>query len=241
MGKQRKSSRGSPTRVAHGGFRERFADGPRGALGPRVVLLSGLTGAGKSAALAALERLGEQVLDLQSLAAHRGSAFGGFGRPGQPTHREFQAAVRAGLGRADPERVLWIEDCPPYLGSVGLPAELLEIMATAPRIELRRARVDRVAVLVEEYGSAPVRSWLDAVDRITPRLGAAAPQVRRAVVGGHLDRAVDVLLRYYDHGYAHAHPRRAPVAVIDPGPAGDAARARAVRAALPATSPVRPR
>ncbi|MCI0689903.1 MAG: hypothetical protein L0Y54_22090, partial [Sporichthyaceae bacterium] len=177
MGNQRKSSRGSPTRAAHGGFRERSADGPRGALGwrpPRVVVLSGLTGAGKSAALAALDRLGEQVLDLQSLAAHRGSAFGGFGRPAQSTHREFQASVRDRLRHADPDRVLWIEGCPRYLGSVGLPAELLDIMATAPRIELRRARADRMAALVEEYGSAPVRSWLDAVDRIAPRLGSAA-------------------------------------------------------------------
>src|SRR6266508_5749954 len=131
MGKQRKSSRGSRTRGTHGGFRAFPADGPRGALAahrPRVVVLGGLTGSGKSAALAALANLGEQVLDLQALAAHRGSAFGGLGRPAQPTHRQFQTAVCARLDRADPDRVLYIEGCPPYLGSVGLPAELIEIM-----------------------------------------------------------------------------------------------------------------
>lgn len=241
MGKQRKSSRGSRPQVATGGFRARSAAGPRGACGhaqPPVVLLSGLTGAGKSAALAALRRLGEQVLDLQSLAAHRGSAFGGFGRPAQPTHRQFQAAARAELGRADPDRVLWIEGCPHYLGSVGMPAELLEIMATAPHIELRRIHADRVAALVAEYGSAPARSWLAAIDRISARLGPTARDARDAVLAGHLDEAVDVLLHYYDRGYTYASRRAVapPVAVIGPEVTGDDERAYTLRALLATTA-----
>lgn len=165
-------------------------------------MLCGLTGAGKSAALAQLGADGAQTIDLESLAAHRGSAFGALGQqPGQPSHQRFQQEVRAALAAADPARELWVEYKGEYLGSVGVPAELLAAMRTAPRLEVVRSRPERVRAIVAEYGSASAGQWLAAVDRIAPRLGAErAKAVRRWLCAGELAAAVDGLLDYYDRG-----------------------------------------
>ena len=47
-------------------------------------IVAGATGAGKTEVLTQLAEMGEQVLDLEHLANHRGSAFGGLGLPPQP-------------------------------------------------------------------------------------------------------------------------------------------------------------
>lgn len=187
--------------------------------GGHLIVLTGPTGSGKSATLATLAAAGEQVLDLQALARHRGSAFGGFGLPPQPRHGRFQDAVRTALAGADPARPLWVEECPRYLGSVGLPDDLLDRMAASPWVEVRRDRADRVAAIVAEYGTAAADDWRSAVDRIAGRLGTERTrQVRTALAAGDLPGAVDVLLTYYDHGYGHALPRRTtpPLAVLVP-------------------------
>jgi rhodanese-related sulfurtransferase len=57
---------------------------------PRVCVVGGRTGVGKTAALLGLRAAGESVIDLEGLAAHSGSAFGWVGRPpAQPTSEHF--------------------------------------------------------------------------------------------------------------------------------------------------------
>ena len=173
--------------------------------GRLIIALTGPTGSGKTDLLTALARRGEQTLDLERLAGHRGSAFGALGRPAQPSHAEFQAAVSSALAAAAADRPLWVEDKGDYLGSVGLPPELVVALRHAHRVEVRagspRARVRRI---LDEYGPSPVSAWLRAVDLIAPRLGQArADVVRRALRRGDRASAVRVLLTYYDAGYRH--------------------------------------
>ena len=54
------------------------------------VVIGGYTGSGKSEILRELSKIGEQVIDLESLANHKGSAFGGLMMPPQPTTEQFQ-------------------------------------------------------------------------------------------------------------------------------------------------------
>jgi tRNA 2-selenouridine synthase len=184
---------------------------------PRLIVLSGLAGVGKTAALNRLAAHGQTTLDLEGLARHRGSAFGGLGLPAQPRHDDFQQAVRAVVVRSLGER-LWVEDEGDYIGSVGLPAELVGAMRDAPRVELtsdRHARVDR---LVAEYGGAPPAEWLKSIDAAAPRLGDdRAARARAAVRAGDFRGAVDAVLDYYDHAYRHraAHRHGALLAVVD--------------------------
>lgn len=193
--------------------------------GTRLVVLSGLSGSGKSALLAELAALGEPVLDLQGLAAHRGSVFGGFGRPPQPRNHDFQRAVRAALATMPRGRVVWLERCPVYLGSVGLPPELVAALDRAPHVELWTPRAARVAALAAEYGETPVAQWHAALDRVAPRLGSARTAAARAELDtGRVPAAVDVLLGYYDAAYRRVPLSPATLVLPPATPANRAAR-----------------
>jgi tRNA 2-selenouridine synthase len=56
----------------------------------QIILLTGYTGSGKSEVLRGLKANGEQVLDLEELASHKGSAFGGLLMAPQPSTEQFQ-------------------------------------------------------------------------------------------------------------------------------------------------------
>jgi tRNA 2-selenouridine synthase len=68
------------------------------------IILGGLTGSGKTELLHMLGRAGEQILDLEKLACHKGSVFGGLGQPGQPANEQFEICSRRGktLTRQNP-------------------------------------------------------------------------------------------------------------------------------------------
>jgi hypothetical protein len=88
-----------------------------------AVVLSGLAGAGKTAALRTLSERGACILDLEGLARHRGSAFGEMTGLDQPSHEAFSHQVMEVLVNADSDRVLWLEEERPFIGSVGLPPD----------------------------------------------------------------------------------------------------------------------
>lgn len=169
-----------------------------------IAVLAGLAGSGKTELLRHLGARGEQVLDLETLASHRGSAFGGIGLPPQPSHAEFVQAVTERLRAADPRRVLWVEDEGPFIGSVGLPPALQQAIATAPVIELQTSFDDRVARIHATYSDADPALLVDALVRSRRRLSAriaaaAASFVRRGDVAG----AVALVLPYFDAAYQH--------------------------------------
>jgi tRNA 2-selenouridine synthase len=178
------------------------AAGPPWLAGLRLVVLTGLTGAGKTALLGELGAAGAQTLDLEGLAGHRGSAFGGLGLGPQPTHREFREAVEAACASAGRDRPLWVEDEGPFIGSVGVPPALAAAMAATPAVELRVARGARVDRIVREYGGHPPAELLAALARARRRVGRArADRVAGLVAAGDLRAAVDALLPYYDDAY----------------------------------------
>src|SRR5439155_22654024 len=144
------------------GFSGRLRQSPRGAL---FVVVSGLAGAGKTEFLAGLRRDGEQVLDLEALARHRGSAFGAIGLGPQPSHAAFARAVSDRVAAAHPRRVLWVEDEGPFIGSVGVPPWLAEEIARAPIVEVRATFAARVARLNATYGAAAPQELLHALAR----------------------------------------------------------------------------
>jgi len=211
---------GSRLRRPGGTSAVRAADGPSWLDGIRLVVLTGLTGAGKTALLHALGAAGCQTLDLEGLANHRGSAFGGLGCGPQPGHRAFGEAVREACAAAGRDRVLWVEDEGPFIGSVGVPAPLAAAMARAPTVEVRASRPERVDRVAREYGGAATDELLAALDRLRRRLGAArADRAAGLIADGRIRDAVDALLPYYDTAYRR---RTAPrVAQVHPTAARD--------------------
>jgi tRNA 2-selenouridine synthase len=176
---------------------------------PRLRVLCGPAGTGKTELLRALQARGAQVLDLEFLARHRGSAFG-TQKESQPSPDHFRRSLARTLAGADPHRVLWLEHETAYLGRVWLPDDLQRHMSEADGVLLSVSRERRVARLLAEYGTLSAATLLDGVARLAPRLGAArAEELRVLIETTQLARTAALLLDYYDALYAHQLSRRA--------------------------------
>lgn len=186
---------------------------------PNLVVLSGLTGSGKTDILYQLRQIGEQVIDLEMLARHRGSVFGGLGQEPQPEHNVFGDAVALAWHSTDPMRIVWIEDEGPFLGSVGVPIALQQLMAVAPAIELVATLERRRARLCEEFGNIPMHDLLGAIKRVGKRVGIERTRAAlSALEAGKVEMAASPLMAYYDNAYVERARRvhREVITRMDP-------------------------
>jgi|SRR5579883_151772 len=119
-----------------------------------IRIVAGPTGAGKTRLLRALTARGAQVLDLESLAVHRGSVLGAIGP--QPTQKTFESQLLAALNHLDPREPVWVEAESNRVGNILLPQALWARMRAAEVVEVSVPVEERVRQLVEEY--APLQA-----------------------------------------------------------------------------------
>lgn len=170
----------------------------------QLMVLGGATGSGKTAVLHALQQRGEQVIDLEALAHHRGSAFGGIGQGEQPTTEQFQNNLHHAWHPLDPTARVWVEDESFSIGQVKLPLALWNVMKARPLVLLEVPRADRIQRLVHEYGALDPLALERAVVTVQKRLGGLrTQQTLEALALGQLAEAAGHLLTYYDKSYEH--------------------------------------
>jgi len=116
------------------------------------IVIHGPTGSGKSRLLAALARAGGQVLDLEGLAAHRGSVLGGLPDQPQPAQKMFESRVLAALQGFNRARPVFVEGESKKIGEVQVPDALIAGMRASPCIRVETDIETRVTLLMEEYG-----------------------------------------------------------------------------------------
>ncbi len=175
----------------------------------KLILLGGETGSGKTPYLQALRRRGEQVIDLEALASHKGSSFGAIGEPEQPTDEHFLNLLAAEWMKVDPEKVLWLEDESHRIGAIRLPEELWKQMKEAPMLRVIVPKEVRIQNLVSMYGSLDHRKLAEGILRIQKRLGGLdAKEALLALDNGDLSTTADILLRYYDKSYVNLLSRK---------------------------------
>jgi tRNA 2-selenouridine synthase len=167
-----------------------------------LLVLSGATGSGKTDVLMALREMGEQVIDLEALANHRGSAFGGLGMGEQPSSEQFQNDIYDQLSRLDPQRRIWIESESLTIGRAYLPVNLWNAMNAAPAIELEVPRPVRVERLVRSYGGVQIKQLGEAIIRLQQNFGGnRVKDALELLEIGDLAAVADMLLDYYDKRY----------------------------------------
>ncbi len=175
----------------------------------RIILLSGHSGAGKTRLLHDLREQGQQVIDLEHLAGHRGSVFGGIGQPPQPTVEQFENQLFLQWRDLDPTRPVWIEGESRVIGKVFLPEPVWNQMTNAPAIVVEVERKQRVEFLVGEYGHLPADELARAIQGISKRLGGARLRAALdALNSGDLHTFADHALEYYDKAYAASLQKR---------------------------------
>ncbi|NEP81665.1 MAG: tRNA 2-selenouridine(34) synthase MnmH [Okeania sp. SIO3B3] len=175
----------------------------------KMIILGGMTGSGKTEILSALGSMGEQVLDLEALANHRGSSFGALGQLPQPTNEQFWNAIAMEWAKFDRSQVLWVEAESKRIGMCRIPQDIFEQMERAKVIEISRSRQERVAFLVEIYGEADINDLIAATERISRRLGGLRTQEAiNFLREGNLAAASDLILHYYDKTYTYDLEKR---------------------------------
>lgn len=114
-------------------------------------VVCGTTGSGKSRLLETLDGIGAQVLDLEKLAAHRGSVLGHLPDAPQPTQKWFESQVWDRLRRFDPARPVFVESESKKVGNLRVPEAVMARMRASPCIALNLSRENRVRLLMEDY------------------------------------------------------------------------------------------
>ncbi len=178
------------------------------ALDLKLVLLDGGTGSGKTEMLGRLAERGVQVLDLEGLAGHRGSLFGGFADAPQPSQKMFESRLLAALDALDPARPVVVEAESSKIGERMTPPALWKLMQAAARIELVAPRAERARYLVSAYGDiARDRAALEeAFERLPTHPGRERLEGwRKLADAGDFEALAEALIElHYDPAYARS-------------------------------------
>lgn len=174
-----------------------------------LVLLTGCTGSGKSEIIRALKASGQQVLDLETLASHKGSAFGGLFMNPQPTNEQFQNDLFEEINQLDPQKQIWVEDESIAIGHIFLPRDFWLQMNASSLVQLQVDKEVRVRRLVEEYGKADKDEFLAIMSKIVKRLGGQHfNTAKQKLMEDDMPAVMEVLLTYYDKAYLHSIDKR---------------------------------
>ena len=173
------------------------------------VVIGGLTGSGKTDALRSLARRGEQILDLEGLAHHKGSAFGHLGEPAQNTNEQFENAIFWILYFLDHQRIIWLEDESRGIGRNTIPGEIYKGIRQAPLIFLDVPLKYRIQRLVENYATYPDDKLLESIDKISRKLGGQIThEASNAIHAGDYQKTAELVLRYYGKTYKYGLGKR---------------------------------
>jgi len=169
-----------------------------------IQILSGKTGSAKTYILNELENLGEQIIDIEKLAHHRGSSFGAIGMDVQHSQEQFENNLFECLRKLDSKRPVWIEDESRNIGSNVIPERFWKQMRSANRYVVEKDLEERLAIIMNDYGSFSIDDLIQSMSKIGKRLG---PQhVKTAIEllqNGEIKEAFKMALVYYDKAYTY--------------------------------------
>ena len=168
----------------------------------KFILLGGYTGSGKTEILHCLKERGEQVIDLEGLANHKGSAFGAIGQNPQPSTEHFENLIGSYIDGFDITKAIWLEDESRNVGKNLIPVALWEQMRRSPLIRLNIPFEMRLARLMQDYGRHSPELLVASIQKIEKRLGFDKCKVAiEACASGSIAEAAAICLQYYDKAY----------------------------------------
>ncbi|MCU0436033.1 MAG: tRNA 2-selenouridine(34) synthase MnmH [Bacteroidia bacterium] len=195
-----------------------------------MCIVGGETGSGKTEILHHIGQSGQQILDLEAIASHRGSSFGALGMAHQPTVEQFENKLYMALRVLDAGKPIWMEDESRSIGRVYVPPAFWKQMQQAHVYRIDLPLELRIKRLLRDYGNFPAAQLAEAVQRIAKRLGNADTRhALQALENGDLETVVRLTLRYYDKAYNYPYLQKPPTQVTriqtpEDNPAANAAR-----------------
>ncbi|MDQ1332381.1 MAG: tRNA 2-selenouridine(34) synthase MnmH [Bacteroidota bacterium] len=172
----------------------------------RIIILGGMTGSSKTQILRHIKNIGKQVIDLEGIANHKGSAFGALGQEPQPPSSEhFENLLFDEWKKINFQEPLWLEDESKNIGSVFLPDAFYFNMQESPAIILLMNIEKRLPRLIGEYSTYSPDLLKGIIMKISKRLGGDnTKEALNAIDTGDFAKAIEITLRYYDKTYKFA-------------------------------------
>lgn len=171
---------------------------------PKFIVVGGQTGIGKTYFLHQLALMGEQIIDLEKLAHHKGSAFGSLGETEQPSVEQFENLLFEDYRKLDKTKRIFIENESHVIGTCVVPLEIFKQMKQYYYLHITIPFTDRIDRLVQNYAAYPKEDLAARFMKIKNKLG-----------GDHLKKALEFLdqndfgaaaviaLRFYDKTYQY--------------------------------------
>jgi tRNA 2-selenouridine synthase len=171
-------------------------------------ILSGFTGSGKTNMLQKKLFDGENVIDLEKLASHKGSAFGHINMPVQPSQEMFENILALHLFDSQ-NKTIWLEDECQRLGHVYIPSAFWQSMLHADIEHVDVSFDQRLNNILDEYGGLNKNLLIEATLRISKRLGGLdTTNTIEYINEGKIREAFKILLSYYDRQYLKASQKK---------------------------------
>lgn len=177
-------------------------------------VICGLTGTGKSRLLRALMARGAQVLDLEALAAHRGSVLGDLPDAPQPSQKMFDSLVWHGLREFSAQRPVFVEAESKKIGNLRVPETLIAAMWQSGSIRLEAPVPVRTALLKEEYAhflSSPA-VLVEKLECLTALYGhGTIAHWKKLTLEQKWEELIEeLLIRHYDPAYTRSTLKHYP-------------------------------
>jgi len=178
------------------------------------IVVHGPTGSGKSRFLGELAKAGAQVLDLEALAAHRGSVLGGLPNEPQPSQKWFESQLLGELQRFDHSRPVYVEAESKKIGQIQVPEALMERMRASRCMTLDTDTATRVTLLLDEY-----RHFLEDRGALNAQLDCLVALHGRerinewkalAAAGSWREFVERLLVQHYDPAYRRSSTKNYP-------------------------------
>ncbi len=165
-------------------------------------VIGGYTGSGKTDILYALRLKGQQVIDLEGLANHRGSAFGGIGKGLQPTQEQFENNLLSLLYLQNKNKCIWVEDESRLIGKIQIPDAFFQQIRKAPLFFIETAVESRIHTIIENYAKYNTNDLVKATQQIAKKLGDLRTRMAiEALQNNDYNTWVSEVLFYYDKAY----------------------------------------
>lgn len=166
-------------------------------------IIGGYTGSGKTQVLKELAKTGH-IIDLEGIAHHKGSAFGGLGEPAQPSPEMFENTLALALHNIPDGNSIWLEDESRRIGNINMPESLWKTMRQSPVYFLQVPFEERLNYITREYGKFNQGDLAASIMRIQKRLGGLnTKNAINFLLEKNYKECFRILLAYYDKFYEH--------------------------------------
>lgn len=201
---------GAKPAVLTGGYKNYRRAVLNGFAEPKIlVVLSGFTGTGKTEILSMLREKGHQVLDLEGLAHHRGSALGHLGMPAQESQEMFENRLFGEWQKFQSGLPVFVENESRKIGANVLPEGIWEQMQQARVLEISVPREQRLKRILKEYGGFDREQLRQCTEKVSKRLGGLnLKHALEALKTGDIAGWAGIMTDYYDRSYLFGRKER---------------------------------